>query len=81
MAIHRRLAVENPARFDPELAVSLNNLSLRLESAGEQAAALAAIREAVGLLRPYADASPQESVLSKHFQVVENTLHPLERSR
>ena len=78
---HRRpLAADNPARFEPDLAESLNTLSVGLAAAGEQPAALDAIREAVRLLRPYADASLQESEFSKQFQVMEETLHRLEKS-
>jgi hypothetical protein len=48
---YRRLAQENAARFAPDLALSLNNLSIRLSDAGDNAGALAAIREAVEIYR------------------------------
>ena len=49
--IYRRLAQDNPARFDPDLALSLNNLSNNLARAGDDANALLAIREAVDIRR------------------------------
>ncbi len=51
MEIRRRLAQENAARFAPDLAQSLNNLSLGLSDAGDNAGALAAISEAVEIRR------------------------------
>src|SRR5712691_1352477 len=56
--IRRRLAQANPARFEPDLAMSLNNLSLRLSDAGDGAGALAAIREAAEIYRRLAQANP-----------------------
>jgi hypothetical protein len=49
--IHRRLAQDNPSRFAPDLAQSLNNLSLRLSDTGDGDGALAAIREAAEIYR------------------------------
>jgi hypothetical protein len=49
--IRRRLAQDNPARFDPDLANSLNNLSLLLRVAGDHPGALAASRKAVEIGR------------------------------
>jgi len=56
--IHRRLAKENPARFEPDLAMSLNNLSGCLSEAGEDAQALGAISEAVDIYRRLAEENP-----------------------
>jgi len=56
--IYRRLAQANPARFEPDLAMSLNNLSNRLSDAGDGVGALTAIREAVEIRRRLAQANP-----------------------
>jgi hypothetical protein len=56
--IRRRLAQENPARFAPDLAQSLNYLSADLSDAGDRAGALAAIREAVEIRRRLAQDNP-----------------------
>ena len=55
---NRRLAQDNPARFAPDLASSLNTLSNRLNDAGDNAGALAAIREAVEIRRRLAQDNP-----------------------
>ena len=34
--MHRRLAAANPAAYEPDLATSLNNLSIRLADAGRR---------------------------------------------
>ena len=54
----RRLAAQNPARYEPDLAQSLNNLSNRLSDAGDGEGALAAIREAVEIRRRLAVQTP-----------------------
>ncbi len=56
--IRRRLASESPARYEPDLASSLNNLSVRLSGTGDSAGALDAIREAVEFFRRLVAASP-----------------------
>jgi hypothetical protein len=56
--IRRRLATANPARFEPDLALSLNNLSADLSDAGDGAGALAAIRDAVEIYKRLAAANP-----------------------
>ncbi|MFC1475368.1 tetratricopeptide repeat protein [Candidatus Zixiibacteriota bacterium] len=56
--LYRQLAQANPARFYPDLALSLNNLSNRLRDAGENDQALAAIKEAVEIRRQLAQANP-----------------------
>jgi hypothetical protein len=58
LAIHRRLASANPARFEPDVAMSLNTLSLLLTDAGDSAGALVAIREASAIYRRLANANP-----------------------
>jgi len=58
VAIRRRLAAANPARFEPDLALSLNNLSVQLSDAGDNAAALEAIRDAVAIYRRLVAANP-----------------------
>ena len=55
--LYRRLAAANPAAYEPHLADSLNNLSIRLADAGRREEALAAIEEAVGIRRRLAAAS------------------------
>ncbi len=54
----RRLAADNPARFEPDLATSLNNLSGDLSATGDVAGALAASTEAVEVFRRLATAEP-----------------------
>ncbi|MCJ7811906.1 tetratricopeptide repeat protein, partial [bacterium] len=44
--IRRRLSESNPVAFEPDLAMSLNNLSNRLSDMGDKPGALEAIREA-----------------------------------
>ena len=53
----RRLAAANPARFEPDLASSLNNLSNRMSTA-DDVGSLAAVTEAVEVYRRLADANP-----------------------
>ncbi len=56
--MYRPLAAANPARFAPDLAGSLGNLSRILADAGDRQGALAAIREAIRLIEPRAAAYP-----------------------
>jgi tetratricopeptide (TPR) repeat protein len=49
--INRRLARDDPARFDSDLASTLNNLSNHLARAGDNANSLVAIQEAVDIRR------------------------------
>lgn len=56
--IRHRLAAESPARFAPDLAASLNNLSVGLSDTGDAAGALAAIREAVAIRHRLAAENP-----------------------
>ena len=50
--LYRRLALDNPARYEPNLAASLGNLSIRLSEVGGRAGeALAAAQESVDLYR------------------------------
>jgi Tetratricopeptide repeat len=58
VAIRRRLAAANPARFEPDLVRSLNNWSIRLSGAGDNPAALTVIEEAVAIWRRLAVANP-----------------------
>ncbi|MER7658137.1 tetratricopeptide repeat protein [Streptomyces albidoflavus] len=58
VAIRRRLAEENPASYEPNLASALNNLGNRLSEVGRQAEALAATKQAVAIYRRLAAASP-----------------------
>ena len=57
-AHRRRLARANPAAYEPDLAASLNNLSVRLAGAGQREEGLAAIEEAVEIYRRLARANP-----------------------
>jgi hypothetical protein len=52
------LAQANPARFEPDLALSLNILSNRLAASGDGTGALAANRDAVDISRRLAQADP-----------------------
>ena len=61
VAIYRRLAEQAPARFEPDLASSLNNLSNRQFETGKVSAAQATINEAIELIRPYAEKYPQST--------------------
>ena len=55
----RRLAAANPAAHEPDLAMSLNNLSNRLAEAGRrEQEALTAINDAVTIRRRLAAANP-----------------------
>ena len=59
--IRRKLAGADPARFNPDLAGSLNNLSVHLSDAGDGPGALDAIREAVDIRRKLAEPTPRAS--------------------
>ena len=50
---YRELAQAQPAAFLPDLAMSLNNLSVFYSEVGERAEALKAAREAVEMLSPF----------------------------
>ena len=56
--IRRRLAEANPAAYLPDLAASLNNLSLRQSDTGDRAGALTSITEAVEHYQRLAQANP-----------------------
>ena len=56
--IYRGLAKKNPGAFNPDLAMSLNNLSGCLSEVGDRGGALDAIREAVGIYRGLAEGNP-----------------------
>ncbi|MFV2099449.1 tetratricopeptide repeat protein, partial [Micromonospora sp. LOL_014] len=56
--IYRRLATVNPAAYEPELAASLNNLSVDLSEAGRRDEALDATVESVTIRRRLAQANP-----------------------
>jgi tetratricopeptide (TPR) repeat protein len=51
---YRRLTATNPAAFEPDLAMSLNNLGADLSGLGRREEALAATAEAVDLYRKLA---------------------------
>jgi hypothetical protein len=70
---YRRLAQDNPARFAPELALTLNNLSNRLSNAGDGAGALVAIREAADTCRRLAHDNPARfaPALDRSLRVLE----------
>jgi hypothetical protein len=56
---HRRQqAVVNPAAYEPDLAMSLTSLSVRLADVGRQEEGLAAIEQAVEIRRKLAQANP-----------------------
>ncbi|MFC0040451.1 tetratricopeptide repeat protein, partial [Actinomadura rayongensis] len=56
--IYRALAEAEPAAYLPTLAMSLNNLGVRLAVVGEQRDALQPVREAVEIRRRLAEAEP-----------------------
>jgi tetratricopeptide (TPR) repeat protein len=56
--IRRRLAQADPSAFEPDLAISLNNLGIYLSAAGRQEEALAAYAEVVEIRRRLAQADP-----------------------
>lgn len=58
VAIRSKIARQNPARHEPELARSLDILSYALSAAGDAIEALAAIRKAVEIRRRLAKESP-----------------------
>jgi tetratricopeptide (TPR) repeat protein len=51
VGLYRRLAARNADAFQPDLAMSLNNLSVDLSDLGQREDALAASHEAVELYR------------------------------
>jgi tetratricopeptide (TPR) repeat protein len=58
LELYRRLAADNPAAFEPDLASALNNLSVDLSNLGRGEQALHASDEAVKLYRSLVAASP-----------------------
>ncbi|HSV66542.1 MAG TPA: tetratricopeptide repeat protein [Mycobacteriales bacterium] len=58
MEAYRRLAQANPAAYQPDLARSLNNLSIRLGELGRREEGLAAVEEAVEAYRRLAETNP-----------------------
>ncbi len=58
VAHYRALAEANPDAFLPDLALSLNNLSRRLNQLGRREAALEPIKEGVGHYRTLAETNP-----------------------
>jgi tetratricopeptide (TPR) repeat protein len=56
--ILRRLAVANPAAFEPDLGSALGNIGARLLALGRPAAAVAAVEDAVKVFRRLATANP-----------------------
>jgi hypothetical protein len=68
--IRRTLAAERPDAFLPDLAMSLNNVSVMLSELGRREAALAASREAVQyyltLVRQYPQAFQQQLLIATH---------------
>ena len=58
VGIRRGLAEGNPVAFGPDLALSLNNLAIRLSEVGDRGGALEVIREAVGIYRGLAEGNP-----------------------
>ena len=51
LSIRRRLSLENPATYQEDLGISLNNLSARLSTVGRHAEALTAIDESLAIVR------------------------------
>jgi hypothetical protein len=56
--IYRRLAQANPATYEPDLAMSLNNLANCLSETGDRAGALAPATETVNIRSRLAQANP-----------------------
>ncbi|MGH3774215.1 MAG: tetratricopeptide repeat protein, partial [Pseudonocardiaceae bacterium] len=56
--IYRRLAEVNPAAFEPDLAMALNNLGIWLSNLGRREEALAATTDAVEIRRRLAEVNP-----------------------
>jgi len=56
--LYRQLAEQNPDRFRPDLAMSLNNLGNRLSSLGQHHEALEATQESVNIYRQLAEQNP-----------------------
>ncbi|MER5399312.1 tetratricopeptide repeat protein, partial [Streptomyces sp. NPDC002599] len=72
VTVYRQLADARPDAFLPDLATSLNNLSIDLGELGRREEALAAIEEAVTAYRKLADAHPDIhlAALEKSLQVL-----------
>ena len=69
VSIHRRLAADNPARFEPDLARSLSVWGYVWHGMDERDRAISAYKESIELLRPYADQWPG----SPHAQLLLQT--------
>lgn len=80
LEIRRRLAAVNPAAFDPDLAQSLNSLSIRLSKSGHFREALPPAEEAVQVIRRIAEANHAfKTDLAAALTTVSLTLYQLER--
>ena len=78
--IRRRLAAANPAAYLPDLAESLNNLSIRQSDTGDRDGALASINEAVDIHRRLAAGQPRR-LPARPRRVAEQPVHPAGRHR
>ena len=58
VSLYKKLATQNPAQFNPDLAQSLNNLSNRLSATGNHEDALKAIQRAVAIREELAAQNP-----------------------
>ena len=76
VTIYGRLVTANPAAYEPELAMSVNNLASFLSANGDREGALEAARNAVAIYRrlAVADAAASESDLAMSVNNLANTL-------
>ena len=58
VSLFRRLAAANQAAYEPELAVELNNLAMRLDKVRQFDRSVAVIEEGVAIFRRLAAADP-----------------------
>ncbi len=74
--VYRKLAEADPGAWSPYLALSLNNLSLRLSETGRHDEGLTAAREATAIYRSLTGASPETwlSFLASSLNVLSNGL-------
>ncbi len=77
--ILRRLAAASPARYEPDLAMSLGALGTHLRAAREIREAKDAFREGAELVRPHAERFP-EGPDARLLANLENDLRDIEKT-
>jgi len=79
LEFYRRLAATSPARYEPDIAMSLGAYGRHLVAAGNLPEAVVAIREGADILRHYAEEFPKGPA-AQLLANLENDLKTVEKS-